>query len=452
MKQKNSIIGGATWLGIATFFSKLLGAIYRVPLTALIGSSGLGLYQMVFPVYATLLDFSGAGAPSALSKLIATGEKDRHEQAYYYLRTSIIIFMFLGIVISVLMAVFSKRISALQGDARAQKAYLFLSPAILFVSLLSCFRGYFQGLMQMKHTAISQIIEQSVKLAFGLLFAYLLRKNLTLSVAGATLAISFSELIALLVIYITYLRYKRKKSLFYNFNKKLFVFHAKSLIKTAIPITLIGIAIPLSQVIDSFVIINLLNEYRADATSLYGLFSGVVMTVINLPVSLCYGIAVVAIPAVSGALNHKDRQKNAIKTMLLTMIIALPCAIGIALFSRTIVNILFGRLDIVEKQIASKLLKLTSMCVILSSFTQTTNAILIAKGKAYNSVVSLLVGVLIKTVINIMLVKNPQINVYGSAVGLIACYFIVCLINLIMIFRFGVANESKRACRREYAS
>ena len=452
MKQKNSIIGGATCLGVGTFISKLMGAIYRVPLTALIGSSGLGLYQMVFPVYATLLDFSGAGVPSALSKLIASSNSDKHEQAYYYLKTSIIIFLFLGVIISLLMASFSNKISFLQGDIRAQKAYLFLSPAIFLVSLLSCFRGYFQGLMLMKPTAISQIIEQSVKLSFGLILAHLLRANLALSVAGATLAISFSELVALLVIFLTYLSYKKKNNLCYNFSKKLFIPYAKNLIKTTLPVTLIGIAIPFSQVIDSFVIINILNSYRQDATSLYGLFSGVVMTIINLPVSLCYGIAMVAIPAVSGAKTDKEKQKNSIRTILLTVCIAFPCAVAITLFGNPVVSILFGRLGILEKQTAVKLLKITSICVILSSLAQTTNAILIAKGKAYNSVLSLSMGILTKTIINIVLVKNPQINVYGGAIGLIACYFVVCLINLVMIFKFGVINEGKRTCHREYAS
>ncbi len=452
MKEKCIILRGATYLGVATFISKLLGAVYRVPLTVLLGSSGLGLYQMVFPVYATLLDFSGAGVPSALSKLISSSEKDKEKQAYYYLRTSLIIFFFLGLVISLFTALLSGEIATLQGDARAQKAYLFLSPAIFLVSLLSCFRGYFQGLMNMKPTAISQIIEQVVKLSFGLLFAYLLRRNLSLSVAGATLAISFSELVALIVIFLNYLKFKRKNKLYFAFDKSFFNQRVKRLLKTTIPITLIGIVIPLSQVIDSFVIINVLNGYRQDATSLYGLLSGAVMTVINLPVSLCYGIATVAIPAVSGSMGEKDKQRKVAKAIFLTLAIAIPCAVGTALFSNSIINVLFARLNIVEKQTASRLLRLTSVCVILSSLVQTTNAVMIAKGKLYKPILSLIVGVVVKTAINLTLVKNPQINVYGGAIGLIACYFVVCLINLILTIKLGETNEGKCACRSQHAS
>ncbi|MBO7345668.1 MAG: oligosaccharide flippase family protein, partial [Clostridia bacterium] len=88
-KTKNSLIGGATVLGLGAFISKLLGAVYRVPLTNALGGVGLGLYQMVFPVYCLLLDFSGAGVPNALSKLIATGrEEEREVRAKNYLKNS----------------------------------------------------------------------------------------------------------------------------------------------------------------------------------------------------------------------------------------------------------------------------------------------------------------------------------------------------------------------------
>ena len=70
--KNNSILKGAAFLGLGAFFSKILGAVYRVPLTNLLGGYGLGLYQMVFPVYSLLLDFSGSGVPSALSVLIAS--------------------------------------------------------------------------------------------------------------------------------------------------------------------------------------------------------------------------------------------------------------------------------------------------------------------------------------------------------------------------------------------
>ena len=452
MKEKNGIIKGATFLGIGAFVSKLLGAIYRVPLTALVGAKGLGLYQMVFPVYSLLLDFSGAGLPSALSKLISATDKNKHQTAYTYLRVSLTVFFCIGLFFSIITALFSFRIARFQGDENARLAYLCLSPSIALVTLISCFRGYFQGLMDMKPTAFSQIIEQSVKLIFGLALAYIYRENVISAVAGATGAITISELVALLFLYVKYKNYTRKHGLNFTFNSRLFKDSARLIIKTTIPVTLIGIMIPFSHVIDSFLIINLLSAYRSDATALFGLLSGVVTTIINLPVSVCYGIATVAIPAISGAKNKAQEKESVNRTIGLTLAISVPCALGLLLFAPNVIGLLFSRLTALEKQTAINLLRICSISVILMSILQTTNALLIGKGKLYKPVFSLSVGVAIKTILNFTLIKNPKINVYGGAIGLIACYFVVCLINLIMILKKGVANESKRVNVREYAS
>ena len=115
--EKKKILTGALALGIGTFTAKLLGAIYRVPLTRILGGTGIGLYQMVFPVYAVLLDFAGAGAPSALARLIASGDKtDREKRAYDYLTVSIRVFTVLGVFFSLFLFAFSKRIASWQGD------------------------------------------------------------------------------------------------------------------------------------------------------------------------------------------------------------------------------------------------------------------------------------------------------------------------------------------------
>ncbi len=453
MQTKNKILSGVASLGIGAFIAKLLGAIYRVPLTNIIGGSGLVLYQMVFPIYALLLDFSGAGVPSALSKIIAShGEEKRVQTARQYLKVSLRLFLPFGIICTFLMAFFSKSLAVLQGDGNAFYGYIFLSPAVLFVSLISCFRGYFQGLMNMSPTAKSQIIEQVVKLIFGLLLAYAFKNNVAFAVAGATFAITVSEAIALIWLYKTYRKDKKRYEMSFVFNKSQFFPQAKEVLKTTIPITLIGIMIPLSQVVDSFIIINVLSSYRTDATALYGLMSGVVMTVINLPVSICYGVATVAIPAVSGAKTHAEKIKNAVKTLLLTLLLSLPCAVVIGMFSQNAVNLLFRSLTPNEKTIAVNLLRLASPCVVLLSILQTANAVLIGKGKLYSPVLSLSVGVAVKTIINLTLIKIPEFNVYGGVISVIACYFTVCLINLIMIFKLKVSNGSKSTCRREYAS
>ncbi len=441
MKYKNGILHGAIYLGLSAFISKLLGAIYRVPLTNMLGGYGLGLYQMVFPVYSLLLDFSGAGVPSALSRLISKTE-DKYQNAHQYLNVSLRVLLTLGLVASLFMAVFSRSIARLQGNEKASLAYLFLSPAICLVSLISCFRGYFQGLMDMRPTALSQVIEQAIKLALGVVFVKVFIQNIEVAVAGATLAISISELLALLILYFTYKRHKSKLKLNFIYNRHLFKQYSKKIIITTIPITLVGIMIPLSQVFDSFLIINILSKYLDNATTLYGLLSGVVMTVINLPVSICYGLATVAIPTISSSKSSNETNNKTKKILLLTLLFALPCAIFLFFFAPFCINMLFKNLSLLEKEISIKLLKLTSLCVVFLALIQATNAVLIGKGRLYVPVITLLIGVIIKTVLNIFLLNNSNINIYGGAIAIIACYFSVCLINLIILKLKGKSNEN----------
>lgn len=445
MKKRRQFFGGAIFLSLGAFIAKALGALYRIPLSNILGGKGLGLYQLVFPVYALLLDFSGAAVPSAISRIIAaSNEEDKEQKAYNYLRSSLRLLLFFGLIGSLIMLFLSKPIATLQGEPNAYLSYICLSPAVLLVSIISCFRGYFQGLMNMLPTAISQVIEQVIKLALGLLFASLLIYNTSKAVAGATLAVTFSELIALIFLIIVFAVRKKKNNLELTFNKSIFKQKAKKIIMTTLPITLIGIMLPFSQVIDSFLTVNILSGYRSDATVLYGLLGGAVMTVINLPVSICYGVSAAAIPAISSSKSKEEEDKNSAKALLLTVILALPCVAACLFGGDFIINLLFRNLPQSEKITAIKLLQLASPSILLLSFLQTGNAVLIGKGRLYTPIISLAIGVIVKTLLGIVLLKIPSLNIYGSVIALNACYFTVCLINLILIFNVRVKNAKNR--------
>jgi stage V sporulation protein B len=451
MKQKNNkVLKGVLSLSLGAFIAKLLGALYRIPLSNILGGFGLGLYQIIFPIYAILLDFSGAGVPSALSRLISESDSaDRRVWARKYLSSSIKLLSIFGVACSILLLVFSRYLVILQGNVDALYGYLFIAPAIFFVAVLSCYRGYFQGLMNMTPTAVSQIVEQVVKLVFGILFSYVFRHQIKYAVAGATFSITLSEAVALVIIYLTYKRDEKKFPLRILMEKEERTLQYKKIFKTTVPITFIGIMIPLSHAIDSFIIINILSSYRTDATELYGLLTGVAYTLVNLPVSICYGIAQVTIPAVAGAKTEIEKNRNGAKTLLLTLLFSVPCTIGLAFFSSTAVKLLFHRLSSVEQLTASRLTAFISPTVILLSLLQTSNAVLIGKNKARLSMMSLSFGIIIKTVLNLVLLKIPELNIYGGAIALIACYFVVCLVNFIIIFNVKVNRADKKAYRRQ---
>ena len=448
--DKNKMLWGSVVLGLGTFAAKLLGAIYRVPLTAILGGTGIGLYQMVFPVYTVLLDFSGAGAPSALSKLIA-GERTESKEAAArkYLSASIRLFSSLGLVFSLFMAVFSKILADAQGNGNAFLSYIFLAPAVFFVCLITPFRGYFQGLGDMKPTALSQIIEQFIKLCFGLMLAKLFSYDNARAAAGAAGAITISEAVAALYLFLTYKRRtKNSAGVFFESGAELSLF-SKKIIKTALPITLIGIALPLSAVADSFIAVNILNGYRTDATSLYGLFSGVAMTVIGLPVAICYGVAAVAIPAVAGAKDKDEERKNGKKSIFITIAFSLPCAAFLYFFAPFAVNLLFRSLPVSERETAAALIKILSPAVVLLSVLQTQNAVLIGRGQTYLPIIAMVSGAAVKTIAEILLIKNPAFNVYGLAAAVIACYLTADLVNFITLSKKTESSEDKSVVKDE---
>ena len=230
-----------------------------------------------------------------------------------------------------------------------------------------------------------------------------------------------------------------------------FSYCAKGILKTTIPLTVIGIALPFSQVIDSFITINIIGGYDSNATALYGLFSGAVMTVVNLPVSICYGLSAVAIPAVSSAKTKEEKESRGKRALLLTILASLPCALFCLVFAPFITNFLFGSLSSNDKAVTINLLRITAPCIVFSSLMQTSNAVLVGNGRSYFPVLSLTIGIIVKIILSIVLLKNPSVNIYGSSIALIACYFSVCLVNLTMILKTKVKNANTRAYNRQYA-
>ena len=188
--KENKFIMGAFYIALGGFIAKAIGAIYRVPLTNVIGSYGMGLYQLVFPLYSLLLTVSGTGVPSALSKLIAEkiSLNDR-VNADGIFKTSLALMSVIGLFLSISLLAFAPLVARVQGDKNATLLYMLISPSVFLVSIMSVFRGYFQGRMNMKPTALSQIIEQIVKLLFGLFFAYYFMPNVLKATAGAVLSV-----------------------------------------------------------------------------------------------------------------------------------------------------------------------------------------------------------------------------------------------------------------------
>ncbi len=170
--SKKSFIKGATILAAAGLVAKFIGAMFRIPMTNLIGSVGMSYYQMAYPIYSFLLIISTAGIPTAISKLVAENIALRnYNTAHKVFRLSIRLMLVIGLTTFLVFSAGSKLIARMVGSAKAYYSILAIAPSLVFVTLISAFRGYFQGMQDMTPTAVSQIVEQAGKLVLGLWLA-----------------------------------------------------------------------------------------------------------------------------------------------------------------------------------------------------------------------------------------------------------------------------------------
>ena len=431
---KENIVKGAAVIAFGGFLAKIVGALYRIPLTNLIGGEGIGLYQLVYPFYCLLLTVSATGIPSSIAKL--TAERiERGESPRPLFALAMKLFLIIGGASALLMGALAPLLSSAQGEKGLWGGYVTLAPSVFLVSGISVFRGYFQGKNNMFPTAISEVVEQVVKVALGILFAYLFRDDLYLAVAMLLLAVTASECAALLFLW---LRFRKDPPMLGGVGEKPTV---KAVLALSIPVTLSAGLLPLSGLIDSVLVVRLLRAYEQNAVALFGLFSGGAVTIINLPVSVCYGIAVASVPAIARAkAGGQGTRKKLLYVTGLTLLLSLPCALGLFFLAEPAVKIIYRSLQPSELQTLVGLVRAFSAGAVTLSLTQTLAACLTALGKPSRAALSMAVAVSVKTALNAVLVRNPDFSVYGAVIATNACY----LVSAALDFFFALYHSKKK--------
>lgn len=418
--RKNLLVKGAFIICLGGFITKLIGALYRIPLTNVLGSEGIGVYQMVFPLYTILLTLSSTGVPNGISKLIASGHNPS-----LVLKKSLKCFVLIGLLGSLFLGCFAYNIAKIQGDSKATLCYLAIAPSVVAVSVISCYRGYYQGFANMRPTAISQIFEQVIKLIFGLSLAYIFRYDVVLSATFAVVAVSISEIVVALYFFISY----KKSSVDKSSNKE---FSYKLLIKTIFPIMLSTLILPLVRTIESFLILNILSKYTPLGTSLYGLYSGVVESIVGVPVALLYGIAITSVPIIAKEKNGSQVQfKKAKQSIFLTLFLAILFGGLLLISSKLVVNLLYPKLNLVDKLTTVHMLKIASLSVVFLPLMQTLSSLLIATGKLYAPCISSAIASILKIILSIILLNIPSINIFAVVITDIVCYVVACFLDLV---------------------
>lgn len=437
MKNK-TFFKGALILIIFNLIGKAIGAVYRIPLANILGSQGMGQYQLVFPLYCLILTISTSGIPVAISKMVAEfNVQKRYTDAKKLLYISIFLLSLVSILGFLFVISFSKIIANFQGNSECYICYYGIAPSILFVGVISAFRGYFQGNLNMIPTALSNFLEQVFKMVFGLMLArYLLPLGVTYAVMGALIGISLSEFISFVFLIIYYLFYSKRFKQLRNDNVMSYKKLSKGLIGLSVPITLGGLISPLTSMVDSLIVVNLLiltGLSSGIATSLLGLQAGVVEPLINLPTVIAISISTVLLPNISGlsASGNKEKIVELIKkSVQISLSISMAFAICYIIFGSQILNFLYGKSLLVEELVLStKLLFLACINIIFLSLVQVFAGILQGLGEAKYTVKSLLIGCIVKTILETILVSIKAINIYGVVISAGACYFIIFTLN-----------------------
>ncbi len=443
--KKDSFLKGAAVLGVAGMIIKVLGAFFRIPLGRIIGSEGLGYFQVGYPIYAFLLSFSTQGFPTAISKLVSEKRaKGDTAAAHKVFRTSLKILLTLGVLSSLILAFGARYI--VDNVVKSPNAYysvIALAPALLVVSAMAAFRGYFQGMKNMAPTAISQVAEQFGRVIIGLLLAVLLlNKGIEFAAAGAAFGASIGGVFGFLIIYYIYRLFRVR--ILASFDRlpneqeaptKIII---RDLLKVAIPITIGGAVMPLINIVDTMIVLRRLQAIGfsyEEANSLFGQLTGMAATLINLPQVFTVALSVSVVPVIAEATANKDFktvQADTRSAFRVSLLIGLPAAVGLAILSGPIMKLLFPN----EPASAGEILLFLSMAVFFLTQLQTLTGVLQGVGKPTIPVRNLMIGAVVKFFVTYTLTGIPSLNVKGAALGTVSAYLVASVLNFFAVKRY----------------
>ncbi len=439
LRGRQSYIFGALIISVGGFISKMLGALYRIPLLKYLGGEGMGIYQMVYPLYCILLTVSASGIPTGVARLIASGKNEGVE------KSALKLYGVIGVLGSLLMFGFSNALATIVGERAVINCCRALSPSVFFVSIISVIRGYFQGGGDMLPTALTEICEQLIKVGVGCAVAYYFRADMLLAVTGAVFAVSVSEAVTALIAIYMYAK-RRRKSPLYPLKSTPY----RSIFKYTVPLTFTALAMPLSQFVESIVAVRLLKLTTQNAVALYGIFSGCAVTVINLPVSLTYGLAAAGVPeiaplAASG--NFSAAKAKCYKCLLITLAASIPCAVGLAVFAPLGARLIFGSLVGEDRVILIQLIRIMAINAVTLSIIQTSSACLTALGKPLKGTLAQWLSAILRVGLSAVLLKNTSLSVKSVAISANCAYLLAVLLNIWYIISSTEAKYANNTYR-----
>ncbi len=438
-EKKQNFLQGTAMLAMATAIVKVIGALYKIPLNAIIGTQGFGYYSTAYEIYSVLLMISTAGLPVAMSRMISqTNALNARNQVRRIYTTCRTIFLILGISGTLLMTLFCRQLAAFQNQPDAWAAIGFLGPCVLLICIMSTFRGYFQGHSNMAPTSISQVLEAVVKLVVGMAAALVLLKttnSVALAAGGAILGVTVSCLVSSLYLWGCFRRSCDFAAPAAD-TPNSFGATAKQLMMIAIPITIGSAGLQLLTALETKIYMGrLLSFMTQSAADIQRGVYAMTQTIFNMPCAFITPITISIIPAITNQLTLGKNQEakatteSAVRVMAL---IAAPCAFGLAVLAEPVTALLGGYTG-EELVLATKLMATLGISILFNAIVLVTTAIMQAHGHVNRPVVNMFLGGFVKLAAVFILTGNPAIGIWGTPIGTLLCYITISALNIFSI-------------------
>lgn len=454
--KTNEFIAQGSILAIASILVRLIGMVYRIPMTSIIGDEGNALYSYAYSIYTILLLLSSYSLPLAVSKMVsARVEAGQWKNVERTFQCAILFGLLVGTVFALLVLFGAKAFTTvLYKDELAAIALRFMAPTILIMALLGVFRGFFQGLQTTKPTAVSQLLEQIVNAVVSVagawfLFGYGTGMNEELAVsgldhawgaAGGAIGTGAGALVALIFVAALFFRSHKTFSQQVNADRLGYVEDYSTIFRTllmiAVPVILSTAVYNLVDLIDGSLFSYFMASEEAETRkSIWGAYSGKTLLMIHIPVSIASAMAVSLVPSLTAAYSSGKkklvyRKINAIMKFIST--IAFPCAAGLIILADPIIKTLFPG----DTSSAASYLAACGVSVIVFSISTITNSILQGIDEMKVPVIHSAISLVVHVILAAILMWGFKLGIYGIIISYICFGLLMSILNLNALYRY----------------
>lgn len=442
-KKTEGFLKGAMVLMVANILVKIIGAVFRVPLTRVVGDYGMGLYSAAYRYYSLLLTISTAGIPLAISKMISEARTlGRVRESKRIFKIAFLFCAVLGSIGTLYLIFRAEGLAVRANNVEIATSIIALAPAVLLLSIAAGLRGSFQGRNNMLPTGLSQVLEALSRLFVGLFLALLFIKMglpdkyvAAGAITGVTIGAGLSALLLAILVMTARKRHaKADAELMQTDEMRSGGKILYDLLALAIPVTVGALVINLTNMIDLWQItkrLAVLGYNQFETTTLFGIYDNYAIPLFNLVPSVIISLNLSITPTASAAYARKDMESlhnTLLSSSRIVVMLSLPAAVGIAVLANPIISLLFGAGE--SANIATPVLAILSVAAVFLCVSSLTSTVLQAIGRPMIPVMTMLAGAVVKVAANYVLIAIPGVELNGAAIGTVLCYVVITLLNL----------------------